>query len=66
MAAGAGRGRPGAEDAGLPAGLLNVVITDIAEIDDANRLGVDLDQLGERVLETPRDRDGATDRHVEV
>ncbi len=33
---------------------------------DADRLGVDLDQLGQRVLEPAGDRHRAADRHIEV
>jgi hypothetical protein len=30
----------------------------------ADRLGINLDQLGERVLQPPRDRDRSAQRHV--
>ena len=33
---------------------------------DADRAGLDADQLGERILQPPRDRYGAAQRHVEV
>ena len=32
----------------------------------ADRLGVDLDELGKRILQTARDRDGAAVAHVEL
>ena len=33
---------------------------------DADRLRIDLHELGERILQPPRDRDRAAQRHVEV
>jgi len=33
---------------------------------DADRLGLDLDQLGERILEPARDRDRTADRQIQL
>ena len=49
------------ERAGEP-GLVDVVLV----LADADRLGLDLDQLGQRVLQAARDRDGAAQADVEV
>ena len=43
-------------------GLADVVLV----LADPDRLWLDLDQLGERVLQPPRDRRGAAQRHVDV
>jgi hypothetical protein len=42
--------------------LVDVVLV----LPDADRLRLDLHELGERVLQAPRDRDRATDREIEV
>ena len=43
-----------------------VLVDVVLVLADADRLRLDLDQLGQRVLQPPRDRDGAAQRDVEV
>ncbi len=48
-------------------GLLELTLIDVVLVlADTDGFGIDLDQLGERVLETTGDRDGAADGEVEV
>ena len=51
----------GVERAGEPI-LVDVVLV----LADADRLRLDLDQLGQRILQPARDRDGTAQRHVEI
>ena len=43
-----------------------VLVDIVLVLADADRLRLDLDQFGQRVLQAPRDRHGAAQRHVEV
>ena len=43
-------------------GLVEIVLV----LADADRLRLDAHELGERILQPPRDRDGAAQRHVEI
>ena len=43
-------------------GLVDIVLV----LADADRLRLDAHELGERILQAPRDRDGAAQRHVEI